>query len=214
METTTLKRERRFFEGLELRSMPESSLPTIVGYAAVFNSPSKLLYGRFYEIIEPTYFDNVLKSPNLLIRAYRNHDKNRVCGTYCPSKNIRSLQVEVDSKGLKITLNPTDNSVGRDLVADIRAGNIDSMSIGHWVATETESGLIDGYPVRKLGECLKIDDISFVDTAAYAETIAELRGLPDDMNLSDYESLFLGKSPSATPWLNIRKREHLLLNFD
>lgn len=210
METTMLKRERRYCEGLELRSMPNSELPTIIGYAAVFETLSKLLYGSFYEVIDKAYFDKVLLAPDIQIRSYRNHDKNRVCGTYCPQKDRIALTVEKDERGLKVILKPTNNTAGRDLVADIEAGNIDAMSIGHWVAREEHRGYIDGYPVRYLLECKKIDDVSFVDTPAYAETTAEFRALPGEATAEDYLKLI----PPATPWLNIRKREHLLLNFD
>ena len=52
--------------------------PVIVGYAAVFQSPSRDL-GGFIETIHPRAFDDVLKTSPDVVGVF-NHDKNMLLG--------------------------------------------------------------------------------------------------------------------------------------
>lgn len=216
-----MKRERVFARGLELRSMSDGQLPSITGLAAPFGKPSELIsdwFDTFFEIIEPTYFDSVLSDPNLDVRCFKNHNEDLIMGRYKPSKNIRSLSLDKDSEGLRVTLQPVNNQTGRDLVADIEAGLIDGMSIGHWVAEDNFVGTYNGFPVRRLVRCQKIDDVSFVVFPAYPDTTAEVRSKlyrSGDMSLEEYGSYIKSKLPNTVAAeLEIKKRKLQLIEIE
>jgi uncharacterized protein len=212
---TTAKRNRIYRQvGIELRTVDGGGdLPVISGCAAPFNKLSQLLYGSFYEKIAPGYFDEALKRDDLDVRAIDNHNPMVRYARLCPAKNIRSIELFTDAEGLQYRIQPANTQAGRDLVVDIQAGNIDAMSIGHWVEAEDQDGTIDGYPVRRLLRCKKIDDISFATYAAYLDTSAELRAAQhNEMTAADYKALLNSSTiDSAT---EMRKRKTFLANLD
>jgi HK97 family phage prohead protease len=69
--------------------------PTIVGYASVFNSPSRNL-GGFIETVHPNAFDEVLASKPDVLGLY-NHDKNKLLAR----SGNGSLKLSTDSYGLR-----------------------------------------------------------------------------------------------------------------
>lgn len=205
--------------GLELRSIDGSELPVITGYAAVFNQPSELLYGKWYEVIEPGYFDEALKSPNLDLRFFSQHNKEKPVARLCPAKGYDSLRVSVDSYGLRFEFTPINTIAGRDMLEEIRSGVVDGCSIGHYCAEDEIDEIYKGYPLRRLKVCAKIEDMSTVTYPAWPTTAAALRALCDmnQMTEEDLKAYIIikGKKPApSTVPLSLREKEIRLKMID
>jgi HK97 family phage prohead protease len=145
----------------------ESELPTIVGYASVFDSESRDL-GQFKEIIKPGAFDRALVEEHD-VRALVDHDPKMILGR---SKS-GTLRMLVDEVGLRVEIDPPDTSVGRDTIESIRRGDLDSMSFGfvvrndHWREEE-------GQAIREIND-LDLFDVSVVSFPAYEDTSVAVR---------------------------------------
>lgn len=155
---------------LEIRAKVDK--PTILGHAALFNTPS--LYMGFREIIKPGAFKASLTGD---IRALWQHDSSRVLGR---TKN-GTLRLWEDDQGLAFELNPPDTADGRDAVTLIERGDIDQMSFGFNVPSKGDSWSEDedGIPLRTL-ETVSLIEISPVTWAAYPDTgVNVVRSAPD-----------------------------------
>lgn len=137
-------------------------MPTLVGYAAVFNSRTQL--GWFDEEIAPGAFAQSLADGDD-VRALFNHDTARVIGR----RGAGTLRIEEDATGLRVEIDLPDTTTARDLVASIERGDIDGMSFGfrareqEWIEREDESEL------RRLID-VELIEVSPVTFPAYADT--------------------------------------------
>jgi HK97 family phage prohead protease len=153
----------------EFRSAPimadEHDL-TVTGYAAVLEQRTELFEQdgvKYYEIIDKN--------------AFNGADMSDVCFRYNHSDDFfilartrnKTLQLEVDAKGLKITANLADISQGHDLYKLIKRKDVAQMSFAFFVA---DNGSI--YDVqthtRRIMHFQKIVDVSAVDFPAYDST--------------------------------------------
>jgi HK97 family phage prohead protease len=164
--------ERRSFVVKELRVKTEDNAePVITGYAAVFNSMSETLcdwwYGEFKEMVMPGAFAETILNDD--IRALWNHDPNYVLGR----NKANTLTLEEDEKGLKIEITPPDTQWARDLMVNMKRGDVDQMSFGFIVLTE-DWKLIDGDEVRQLIK-VQLFDVSPVTYPAYTESSVSVR---------------------------------------
>ena len=106
--------------------------PVIMGYAAVFNTESRVLNG-FVERMHPNAFDEVLATSPDVIGVF-NHDRNMLLGR----TSNGSLKLTADGYGLRYELMPNERtSVGRDVV--------------EWVKDRTVVGSSFAFAVRKDG---------------------------------------------------------------
>lgn len=144
----------------------------ITGYALKYNKPSEILGGfcRFIEEIEPGALDSADMSN---VVATINHDQSQVLG-----RSGVNLTLEPDDIGLKFTVEPTDTSFARDLVANINAGVINQCSFAFTVAPDddaedwqesTRDGVDYDRTIRKIDH---LYDVSVVTTPAYPDTEA------------------------------------------
>jgi len=179
----TTNQERRFFSaGIEIRA-EENAKPRIAGYAAKFNVESEPLgrSGRqFVETIAPGAFDDVLQND---VRALFNHDPNIVLAR---SKNGEgTLSLSTDETGLRYEFDAPDTQAGRDLIENIRLGNVDQSSFGFtvakddqkWEERQTESG--DSLLVRTINKVSRLFDVSPVTYPAYPDATVALRSLDE-----------------------------------
>src|SRR5687767_8877573 len=114
--------ERRATAGLEVRQ-GQGSRPRLVGYAAVFNARSLEMFPGFVEIIKPGAFTRSLRDePDL--RAFVDHDPAMIIGRV----SAGTLKVAEDTHGLRVEIFPPDTQVGRDVVENVRVGNLAEMS--------------------------------------------------------------------------------------
>lgn len=165
-------RELRGVAGLELRSAHGSTgLPTIVGYAAVFDEWSVELPrfgGSFRERISPGAFDTVLAVNSPDIRAFTEHDPGNVLG-----RTPETLRIDVDKRGLRVEIDPPNTSLGRDTVELIRRGDVDGMSFSFTVP-EGGSEWSENDSERVVNEVAQLFEVSIVSFPAYQDAVAKV----------------------------------------
>ena len=81
----------------------------------------------------------------------------------------KSLQLEVDDRGLKIYAELIDTQSNRDVYKSIRAGLLDKMSFA-FIVSEANWDTVDGQDVRRIKGIEKLFDVSVVDVPAYDQT--------------------------------------------
>lgn len=166
--------ERRFLSlaDSELRIEPKSddAPERLVGYAARFNVLSVNL-GGFRERIRPGAFTKVLDGrPD--VRALDNHEVWRILGR----TRSKTLTLREDDRGLLSRITPPDTSVGRDVLASVRRGDIDGMSF--WFSVEDDDWHLEGGEnVRDIITVRNLYDVSPCTFPAYPDTDCAVRGL-------------------------------------
>lgn len=156
----------------ELRAAREGEAATIVGYGALVNTRSALLFGSFYEEIAPGAFDDVLNDD---VRALFNHDPNFVLGR----TKSGTLKLELDSRGLSYTINPPDTQMVRDMVlAPLARGDVSGSSFAFRVADDGDEWRKEGdFVVRTIHRIAALRDVSPVTYPAYDDAHAAKRSL-------------------------------------
>jgi len=152
--------------GFEVRA--ENDGMTFTGSAAVFDVDSEPL--PFIERIDRGAFTRTLKRNN--IRLFVNHDPGNVLATV----RSKTLMLEEDDIGLRVTAQLPNTSLGRDMAELIRTRVVDSMSFGFTVPRGgdrwDESGMR-----RNLKE-VRLHEVSIVTGfPAYTQTTATVRTL-------------------------------------
>lgn len=141
----------------------------INGYAAVFNTPSHMIRGRFVEVVKPGAFTKSIQEQD--IRSYFNHDKNLILGR----TGAGTLKVSEDAKGIYYEVEAPDTTYARDLLVSIERRDVSQSSFGFNVVGprgETWRNL-DGKMHRFLNE-VRCFDVSPVVTPAYESATASL----------------------------------------
>ena len=183
-------------ERLEVRE--EAGRPTLVGYAAVFNSRS-LDLGGFIEIVRPGAFKRSLSS-GADVLALVNHNDDRILGR----NKSGSLKLTEDERGLKVEITPPDTQVARDAIADVKAGNYDAMSFAFRAVTEKWDSKSEP-PLRELYD-VDIRDVSIVARPAYPKTEIALRSLKAAIEATTPEVVGLAEARER----GLRLREKIL----
>jgi HK97 family phage prohead protease len=163
------KREFRFGVVPEVRD--DSGSPKIVGYASVFNEEADL--GYFREVIKPGAFKRSI-AEGADVRALVEHDPAMIIGR----SKAGSLTLKEDDKGLLAEIEPPDTQVGRDVVTNLRNGNLDKMSFGFYIKGENMRK-IDGQWLREITD-VDLFDVSVVTFPAYEGTSVQARSLFPD----------------------------------
>lgn len=151
----------------ELRALENNDEDKMIieGYAAVFETETDL--GWCKEIISRDAFNNCNMSDCVL--KY-NHNDN--CLILARTRN-KSLELTVDSKGLKIRANLIDTTQNRDIYKMIKARLLDKMSFAFSVRKQEWDYEND---VRRITEIAQLFDVSVVDVPAYDTTNIYARG--------------------------------------
>jgi len=153
METRTLSVD------YEIRETDNGTL--FEGYAAVFDSPSEPL--PFTERIAPGAFARSLKNRND-VKLMWNHDTGSILG----SSRAGTLKLVEDGRGLKVTAELPNTTLGRDTAELLRRGDVDAMSFGFSVPKNGDSWSEDGSE-RTLKE-IRLHEVSIVAFPAYTAT--------------------------------------------
>jgi HK97 family phage prohead protease len=167
--------ERRFFEIKDLKlekrddNPIDNPLPKITGHAAVFNKLSVDM--GFREKIAPGAFKAALKISDA--RALFNHNPDFVLGR----QSAGTLTLREDTKGLWMEVTPPNTTYARDLIENIRLGNIKEQSFGFTVKSDKWDELEGETPTRTLLEIGEVFDASVVTYPAYQDTTVALRSL-------------------------------------
>ena len=154
-ENTTI--EYREMDGGEKR-------PVIVGYAAVFQSPSHDL-GGFIETIHPRAFDDVLKTNPDVVGVF-NHDKNMLLAR---SSN-GSLRLKADPYGLRYEMTPPKTKTAEEVVALVSEGYVTGSSVAFAVSRsggDSWSTDANGVRRREIRSISLLDDVGPVVRPAY-----------------------------------------------
>lgn len=164
--------EIRAFGGIELRQTG-TGRPRLVGYAAVFDSRS-LDLGGFVEIIRQGAFTRTLKAGTDVL-AFVEHNAEHIVGR----RSAKNLDLSEDRQGLRVEITPPDTSAGRDVIENVRAGNLDAMSFSFRIPNREEGQRwhFESEPI--LRELLDVDlrEVSVVALPAYPDTAVALRSL-------------------------------------
>lgn len=164
--------EYRSFRKLELREAKKDGvIGTLVGYAAVFNSESAD-FGGWREVLRPGCFSRSLTElPD--VRALYQHNVAQVLGR----RGANTLAVREDDHGLHVEVELIDTQFNRDVLANVRSGNLDAMSFGMVVKKyEWDIDEERGYDLRVLSD-VDLFEVSVVTWPAYEETEVAARSL-------------------------------------
>lgn len=145
----------------------DGALPTISGYAAVFNSTTDL--GYFTESIAfGAFTESIARGDD--VRALFNHDPNLIIGR----TKANTLTLIEDSKGLFCKITPPDTQLGRDLVVSIERGDVSQMSFGFYVDEEQADFKENSKPHYTIKKA-SLFDVSPVTFPAYEATEVEVQ---------------------------------------
>jgi len=166
--TIAKKKETRAFDisKFNTRSENEEQNTSIEGYAAVFNSKTRI-GSCFDEVIEPGAFSRSL-SENGDVRALFNHDWNNVLGR----TKSGTLTLKEDDKGLNFNVELPNTSVARDLSESMARGDINQCSFGFFVTDEEWDYSVE--PALRTIKEVELFEISVVSIPAYDDTEASL----------------------------------------
>lgn len=159
---------------------------TIEGYAIVFNSRSQLMYDfwedkRFFEVISPSAITmEFLRSCD--IKFVVEHNRERLLAR--SNRGDGSLNLSIDSKGVKYEFEAPNTQEGNDMLELIQRGDISGSSFCfiadrdkfkyRWIEEEQAwERTIDGFK--------SIIDMCITTDPAYQDTDANVRSLLEDM---------------------------------
>lgn len=161
--------ERR--AAIELRAVPGDK-PRLVGYAAVFDAPSRDL-GGFVEYVRPGAFKRSLSSGADVV-ALVAHDARLILGR----RGAGTLTLSEDGKGLAFDVELPPTSAARDLLVSVERRDVAGASFAF---TTPKGG--DRWTFAKDGpakrELLDVDllDITVTGLPAYPDTSVARRSL-------------------------------------
>lgn len=153
---------------------------TLVGYAAVFGSPSRpLMEGgrRFIETIRPGAFRAALAAHD--VKALVGHDPKALLGR----TKSGTLKLMEDERGLRYELSLPNTTRALDLREMIQRGDITGASFGFIVPkggdvwTRTASGYTRDVHTADLMEISLVDDPAYEDTTVAVRHFTELEGV-------------------------------------
>lgn len=163
---------KREFRALDMQA--DDSMH-VSGYAAVFNQRTLLWESeysgyKYYEEIIPGAFANADMAD--VVMRYNHGDGALVLAR----TSNDTLQLIEDDVGLRISATLADTTVGRDMYALIKRGDISKMSFAFTVSKETsEDDRESKTYLRKIESFGRIFDVSPVDFPAYDGTSLEAR---------------------------------------
>ena len=158
------KETRSMSEKIELRSHDDEE-NYIEGYALKFGTESEDL-GGFIETIER----DALKDTDFSdVRALFNHNADHIIAR----SSADTLKLEVDDIGLKFKARIPNTTYGRDLLENLRNGNVNQCSFGFRLAEKGDNFKFDEARKiykRTLKNIKEILDVSVVTYPAYKDS--------------------------------------------
>lgn len=182
----TDKQLRRLADGREYRNMTvevraaeDDSKMIVEGYATTFNQPYTLFEGRYLRIIEqvaPTAFAECDMSD--VIMQYDHEGR-----VFARNKN-GTLELSLDSVGLKVRADLGGTDIGRQLYQEIKGGYTDKMSFSFKVEEDqkvytTEHDKDFETCTRTITKISKLYDVSAVSIPANDMTSISARRYAD-----------------------------------
>lgn len=154
--------EMRIVDGaLEVRAA-ENQPARLVGYAAVFNSLSQVIW-NFRERIAPGAFAESIAIDD--VRALWNHDSAYVLGR----TTAGTLTLEEDEHGLRVEITPPNTPLAQSFIESVKRGDVNQMSFGFSVIEDAWTIDDQEQDIRTLLK-VKLYEVSPVTFPAYTET--------------------------------------------
>lgn len=164
--------EIRILAGMQLEERADAP-QRLVGYAAVFDQETDI-DGYFREVIRRGAFAEAINRDD--IHALDNHDYGRVIGR----RSAGTLTLAEDDHGLRVEITPPNTQVARDLLENIKAGNIDQMSFAFDMSGGKQAWDDTGEtPLRSIEKVGSLYEVSIVPRGAYPTTEIGLRSLEE-----------------------------------
>jgi len=193
--TTTEQIEHRWcITGADERRVAYSTLEMredvagnrLIGYAAVFDSPSEPM--PFTEYVKRGAFQKTIKD-GADVRLLIDHE-----GVPLARTKSGTLMLEEDERGLKVIadLDPMNPDAAR-VISAMRRGDMSQMSFAFRTIKDAWS---DDRSVRELRE-VQLFDVSVVTFPAYEATVAELRNAQTSVTVSPTTSVSVRKAQIA-----------------
>lgn len=168
--------ERRYCtRAIEVRKA-EDAVTTLRGYAAVYDSPSDPIMGRFIERLAPGCFDAALASnPDVLCR-FEHEGGLMIMGR----TSSGTLRIGSDGTGLWYEVDLPNTSAARDLGELVKRGDVSGSSFAFgppepddqvWVRDKGK------LPVRTITRIKELIDVAPVSSPAYRATDVSARSL-------------------------------------
>jgi uncharacterized protein len=145
---------------------------TIVGYAAVFNSPADI-GDMWQEVIAPGAFTDTLRDALNDPLALYSHEVERLLGR----RSAGTLRLKEDQRGLAIEIDLPDTSDGRDVGVLVKRGDLKGMSFGFCVTREEWDET--RVPPRRTIYAVDLREVTICATPAYDDTECCLRTLAE-----------------------------------
>lgn len=190
------KEVRSFSKGqkIELRTA-EGKMPTIVGYAAVFDSIVDLSW--YQEKVSPGAFSRSL-SENDDVRALLDHDVS--VSSVLGRRAANTLRLSEDARGLKVEIDLPETQNARDLVQQIETGNVSGMSFGFIVREEFWD--YEEEPALRTLLDVELIEVSVVTFPAYPDTSIAQRSYDETMKKFNGQACLAGyrNTTTGTTW--------------
>lgn len=179
------------YSNLEVRAEGDGN--TLIGYAAIFDSPSEPM--PFTEYVKRGAFSKTLND-GADVRLLIDHE-----GVPLARSKSGTLALEEDERGLRVEaeLDPTNPDAAR-IISAMKRGDLNQMSFAFRTIKDNWS---DDRSVRELRE-VQLFDVSVVTFPAYEETVAELRSAKAPVTIAPTSKLLLRKSQIAVEKLRSR----------
>jgi len=179
------------YSNLEVRAEGDGN--TLIGYAAIFDSPSEPM--PFTEYVKRGAFSKTLND-GADVRLLIDHE-----GVPLARSKSGTLALEEDERGLRVEaeLDPTNPDAAR-IISAMKRGDLNQMSFAFRTIKDNWS---DDRSVRELRE-VQLFDVSVVTFPAYEETVAELRNRNSSVTIPATSLMRLRKSQIAVEKLRSR----------
>jgi len=179
------------YSNLEVRA--ENDGRTLVGYAAVFDSPSE--YMGFTEFVKRGAFSKTLND-GADVRLLIDHE-----GVPLARSKSGTLALEEDDRGLRVEaeLDPMNPDAAR-IMSAMKRGDLSQMSFAFRTIKDNWN---TDRSVRELRE-VQLFDVSVVTFPAYEQTVAELRNRLEAVTIAPVSTLSLRKNQVALQRLRSR----------
>ena len=163
--------EERRYHAAPAEIQTAKGQPFVVGYAAIFGSPSKMLTFRdgkkFREIVEPGAFLRSLMARNDVLARYEHSE---ILGRVSNG----TLRLSEDARGLRYEITPPNTQAGRDVIELIRRRDVPFASFAFTVPSGGDAWRsVDGILTRTLRN-VDLIDIAPVAQPAYGDTYTEI----------------------------------------
>lgn len=168
-----------------IKRSKDSESRIIEGYCVVFNSRSQDL-GGFFETINPNAISQeTINNSDIYFLLNHNVDRGILARS---NKGTGSLNLELDSHGLKFSFEAPKTELGNEVLEGIKRNDVSKCSFAFTVADDVYSKESDGTILRTINRIERLYDCSIVYNPAYSETTVDLRGLKAFLSDSNEEN--------------------------